>query len=290
MIDDKWNDFEVVKHGELSSAAEQYKSYLILKSHIEKLPRKELINRGWISETMPGLLEIELFKNIHRDRSSALYRKNDNSNDTLVSLWMSHLKSTAEITCLLETPDEFVQITKDDLRIIARMSPDSHVIQRLPQILLDYGIILIYQKTFSGMKLDGASFKLSNGTPVIGLSLRFNRLDNFWFTLMHELSHLCLHYDLLDNPILDDLDTDTTSDIESAANRLAKESFVERAVWRSCEPKYDNSVETLKRFAHKISIHPAIIAGMIRKESGNHTIYNSIIHAFNTREEIFGND
>ena len=31
------------------------------------------------------------------------------------------------------------------------------------------------------------------GCPVIGLTLRYDRLDNFWFVLLHELGHVFLH-------------------------------------------------------------------------------------------------
>ena len=34
-----------------------------------------------------------------------------------------------------------------------------------------------------------------NGAPVAALTLRYDRLDNFWFTLLHELAHIALHMD-----------------------------------------------------------------------------------------------
>lgn len=285
-----WDDFEVVGHDGLVSAAEQYTSFLHFKKTVSKLPMNELVKRGWISSEDPTSSLLSFFKNIHKDRCGVLYRKSDSSNEVLISLWLSHLKSTSEIEYFIKKPPQFTGITKEDLRNIARMSPDVHSINKLPEILLDYGIILIYQKSFNGMKLDGVSFKLSTGTPVIGLSFRFKRLDYFWFTLMHELSHLSLHYELLDNPILDELDVDSDSPIEVAANRMAKAAFVDRHIWRNCTPKYDKSIGAINKFAHEVNIHPAIIAGLLRKESGDFKAYSTIVNDFNVREEVFGND
>ena len=286
----EWDDFEVVNHGGYTSAIEQFNSYKLFKNYVSKLPIKELVKRGWVSSDDPVSSLVSLFKNIHKDSAGALYRKSDSSSELLISLWFSHLKSSSEIEFFIKKPRQFTGITKEDLRYIARMSPDLSLIDKLPDILLDYGIILIYQKSFKGMKLDGVSFKLSTGTPVIGMSFRFSRLDYFWFTLMHELSHLHLHYDLLDNPILDDLEVDSDSAIEMAANRVAKAAFVDRHIWRNCIPKYDKSIDAINKFAEEISIHPAIIAGMLRKENEDFKIYSSIVNQHNIREAIFGSD
>jgi Zn-dependent peptidase ImmA (M78 family) len=43
--------------------------------------------------------------------------------------------------------------------------------------------------------------------PVIALTLRYDRLDNFWFVLFHELAHIVLHIGSEFSIIFDDLDT-----------------------------------------------------------------------------------
>ena len=60
------------------------------------------------------------------------------------------------------------------------------------------------------------------------MTLRYSRLDNYWFVLFHELSHIILHYDKLQSPIFDDLDKESGDDIELDANYYAMEHLVPR--------------------------------------------------------------
>ena len=140
------------------------------------------------------------------------------------------------------------------------------------------------------MKLDGTVFKLESGNPVVGMSFRFSRLDNFWFTLMHELAHIHLHMDLLSEPIVEDLEVDVGSEIEVAANRLAKNSFVDRVTWRNCEPKYDKAIKAIEKLSEEVGIHKSIIAGMLRKETGDFAAYSGIVNEINARDLVFSDD
>ena len=75
--------------------------------------------------------------------------------------------------------------------------------------LEEYGISVVILPPLPGTFLDGAAMVGPAGSPVIGLTLRYDRVDGFWFTLLHELAHVALHYDqLLDhgNAFVDDLE------------------------------------------------------------------------------------
>ena len=154
-------------------------------------------------------------------------------------------------------------------------------------MLIESGIILVYVCALPGMSADGAVFPLRTGHPVIAMSLRFPRLDYFWFTLLHELAHLVLHTEQLKDPIFFDVEAEEKEATEKAANRLAKDSFVDRNAWRNCEPKYDTSEHALRAYAKQEGIHPAIMAGLLRKESGNYMRYSKLINALDVREIIF---
>ena len=56
--------------------------------------------------------------------------------------------------------------------------------------IADYGIRFIVVEPLPGIKVDGVALWLDNESPVIGVSVRFDRIDAFWFTLMHEFSHI----------------------------------------------------------------------------------------------------
>lgn len=184
------------------------------------------------------------------------------------------------------------RLTKVTLKEIAQLSPQISNIKVLPDLLAELGIILIYEESIPSLKLDGSAFLLPNGTPVIALSFRHARVDNFWFTLMHELAHVVLHYDLLTTPIIDDLENPdhSATDIEIQANRLAKESFITRAQWRNCPAKSSTNKDVLIKFASKLNIHPAILAGLLRKDRNKYDIDSDIISSTNTRRLIFNHD
>ena len=52
------------------------------------------------------------------------------------------------------------------------------------------GIAVVIEPALKGTLLDGAALKDADGTPIIGLTLRYDRLDNFWYTLIHEVAHI----------------------------------------------------------------------------------------------------
>ena len=285
---DNWDQFSV-SHKKVDPVA-YYTAYLSFQELVDKLPKRELIKNGWLSgdDFLSSL--VPLFNNVVNDKFKTLFRKNATANDALYALWLSKISEIAKEKILTTDIHEFQRLTKEDLKEIAHYSIDESLIKELPQILAHYGIVLIYEKSIPGMKLDGVVLKLISGHPVIGISLRYPRIDHFWFTLLHELSHIVLHFEQLDNPIFDDLEQESSELIEKQANRLAKSSFVERSIWRNCEPKYQIGDNAVFRFAKKVNIHPAIIAGLLRYEKNNYEIYNNIIHKTDVRKLVFGNE
>jgi HTH-type transcriptional regulator / antitoxin HigA len=62
------------------------------------------------------------------------------------------------------------------------------------EFLAKHGIHLVCLAYLPRTHLDGAALQLADGTPVIGLTLRYDRHDNFWFCLLHELAHIGRHF------------------------------------------------------------------------------------------------
>ena len=149
-------------------------------------------------------------------------------------------------------------------------------------MLREVGIILIIEPHLPGTHLDGAAMLLNGETPVIGLTLRYDRLDNFWFVLFHELIHVIKHLQKgkLEN-IFDDLDPDVGENIEEAiekeADILASNALIPSKDWEKALPRYSRSIESIQSFASKLGISPAIVAGRIRNESKNHAILSDLV-------------
>lgn len=282
-----WDDFVHSTRSKTIAAAEIIQQFKSFKTLFNQLPKKELVDRGWLKSTDDSSSLASVFFDVLSKQGCTLFRKTPSANESLLIVWQSHVRTQAEYSCVAAPLPRFSRLEKYYLREFAHLSQNPQKIRELPAILRKIGIALIYLPALSGMKADGAVFSLSSGNPVVGLSLRFPRLDNFWFTLMHELAHVVLHAEMLSNPIFVDVETANESTIEIAANKLAKESFVNRSSWRNCEPKYQTGDSVVRAFAQKNGIHPSIVAGMLRRETGDYSRYSAIVNECDVRKIIF---
>jgi HTH-type transcriptional regulator / antitoxin HigA len=285
--DERWDDFTHTTRTSDVSSQELLTRYRDFKGFLADLPRKELVARGWLATPDDLSPLATVFFDLPLAKQPTLFRKNSKADDGLLAIWQARARAEAEYLLLTEGRPTFQGLTKDDLRQLALLSVDPLVVRQLPAILAKRGVILVYVYALPGMNSDGAVFHLSTGHPVIALSLRFPRLDYFWFTLLHELAHLVLHNDQLQEPVYFDVEAEEKDKAEKAANRLAKDSIVDRESWRNCEPKYDPSDKTVRVYAAEQGVHPALVAGLLRKESGNYRRYSGIISEHDVRAIIF---
>ena len=284
---DDWDDFTHTTQTAKISSHELFDRYREFQRFIASLDRKELVQRRWLQTPEDDAPLATVFFDLPLAKQPTLFRKSAKANENLLGIWQARARAQAEYAYLAEGRPDFKGMTKDDLRTLARLSVAPDIVRELPAILSRFGVILVYVYALPGMGSDGAVFHLSTGHPVIALSLRFPRLDYFWFTLLHELAHLVLHNDQLKEPVYFDVEAEEKDKAEKAANRLAKDSIVERESWRNCEPKYDPSDASVRGYAAEMGVHPALIAGLLRKESGNYKRYSGIISEHDVRAIIF---
>ena len=144
--------------------------------------------------------------------------------------------------------------------------------RKLSRVLTDSGIRFVIVEPLPGAKIDGAAFWLDDTKPVIAVSLRYDRIDAFWFTVLHEFAHikhgdqLSVDADLLregDNGISVVLAEDEAEQRanEDAANTLVPKAELDSFI-RRLAPYY--SAERIVQFAHKVRIHPGIIVGQLQ--------------------------
>lgn len=215
--------------------------------------------------------------------NAVLYRKNDSAEETKIQAWLSLISEKSKFAVLSRAIPRFQGLSLHQIREIALISLEPNRITSLIDHLANtYGVLLVVEPGFKSMKMDGCTFKLSQGTPVVGIALRYNRYDNFWFTLMHELAHIHKHYEYLDNPILDDLEEEQDSDREIEANIIAKDSLVSRQHWRMAWNVRTDKRQLLAVCA-KAEVHPSIMAGMIRHQSKNYKLYPDLHYAMDVK-------
>lgn len=112
--------------------------------------------------------------------------------------------------------------------------------------------------------LDGAAFYL-DGHPVVALTLRYDRIDSFWFTLMHELGHIVAGHQ---GSYLDDLGNLELTEEEAEANRLAADWLIEPEALQGFVAKHRPrfSRKAIEEFARSQGRHPGIILGRLQND------------------------
>ena len=147
---------------------------------------------------------------------------------------------------------------------ILSLSVDPEDLAELPFVLLDLGVYFIVVPHLNKTYLDGAALHVAEH-PVVALTLRYDRVDAFWFTLMHELAHIVAGHKGI---YLDDFECGEQDDKEDEANALARQWLVDgQALQRFVtETKPYFSKAAIERFAAVQNRHPGIILGRLQHE------------------------
>jgi HTH-type transcriptional regulator/antitoxin HigA len=151
-----------------------------------------------------------------------------------------------------------------------------------PALAVEYlrtkGIAVIFEDHLPKTYLDGAALLVDNFIPTIALTLRYDRLDNFWFVLLHELGHTLLHRDAgLSGGFFDDDSIEIAEKVEKEADAFAKSVFLPEEKWAGSLVRFTQSADQIVQFAHENRLSPAIIAGWIRRERNDYTIFKELV-------------
>lgn len=229
-----------------------------------KLPQKDLISD---------------FGALVRANSTAkkvLFRKPVDSDSPKQEYWIHKFIDESERHIFNYQGIKFKSFDFNDMRKIVSFSKDKQFYKSISDFLHNKGINLIISESLPGTKIDGAARLTSHNTLAIGLTLRYDRLDNFFFTLLHELAHAVLHTKKLVDGIISEENSDEI--IETEANRLAKDSIINPVEYRVCIPKRTLNMHDLISNAETLSIHPALLAGIIRKDLSRYDVFSSVIN------------
>ena len=198
-------------------------------------------------------------------------------NEYALFAWQARILERTRAIVEMHHPPEFVVDDRWSVDLIA-LTRRNDGPKRAQALLLSKGIILVMEKHLSGTYLDGGAMLDRDGRPVIGLTLRFDRLDNFWFVLLHELGHVFLHLmDGLRYDVFDEEETSGDDKVEREADAFALDNLIPEATWDECLSRFALSEEAARIDAKNLGIDASIIAGRIRKELGDYTILEGVI-------------
>lgn len=243
-----------------------------------KAPINEMIRRGWIegSNSVDVLekrvLEFLEVSDLDEEPSFCRFAARKSTSygiDTIAQrAWVLHSKHLAES---ISPSSSFSEKSLDQaLQFLRPLLSAAQEIRKVPAALAECGVRFLVVEPLKGSKIDGASFWLDERSPVVVLSLRYDRIDYFWHTLIHELGHI-KKKDSLRRPIID-------SDLlahpgeagkprqEQLADAFAEDFLIPRAEIEdfiaTVRPLYSTS--RIQGFANRLGLHPGILVGRLQ--------------------------
>ena len=241
---------------------------------LSQYPLREMIKRGWVDpEHGNGSLEqqvcrffsVDFLDQVPHLTHSA--KKTDYSDVPPSQLaWLFRVRQIAsEMHLTMYDPMKL----RKCIEAFKSMRDDPEKVRLVPRLLSDAGVRLVVVEGLHGSAIDGVCFWLGSDAPVIGLSMRFDRIDNFWFVLRHECSHV-LHGHGKVHAILDvDLESDnrTVNDEENIANAEAADFCVPskeiQSFYLRKRPMFPE--RDVNAFAVRMGVHPGLVVGQLQR-------------------------
>jgi HTH-type transcriptional regulator/antitoxin HigA len=246
-----------------------------------RFPIRDMAARGWIEGSISGLRQYfrQLSQPIEAEvlcRRTIHIRSARKMDVYALRAWTARIIIEANKVQLRK----FVKgsVTSSFMTQVARLStrPDGPKAAR--EFLSNHGIPLVIEPHLPHTYLDGAAILVLKERPIVALTIRHDRLDNFWFTLLHELAHLSLHSELKEKQFIDDLDIDLKNDeIESEADRLAGATLIPLERWNKSPASRVRSPAAASHLANELGIHPAIVAGRMRHHWKAFRLLNPVV-------------
>ncbi|RWP30303.1 ImmA/IrrE family metallo-endopeptidase [Mesorhizobium sp.] len=205
-------------------------------------------------------------------RKTRTERTNAKTNLAALEAWCAAVLMRAE---KIKIDKRNIKDPEKAARRVAQISMFSDWNHRIASELHKMGIILVILEHMPGTFLDGAAMCRSDGVPVIALTLRYDRLDNFWFTLLHEFAHVVCHLSPDRQVILDDLDMASSEVIEAEADSFALNALIPPSMWKRIDK--DSSTEEVLAAAQQAGVHPAVAAGRWRFQHSDYRRFSKLI-------------
>ncbi|MFH0777911.1 MAG: HigA family addiction module antitoxin [Candidatus Eisenbacteria bacterium] len=246
-----------------------------------QVPVNELLRRQWIKvkdrnnvdELEKSVCDFLEISSIDQKPNciAAARRAGDEGLNTAHIAWFFRVKHVART----ESAGPYSKATlKRHLETLRNLCASEEATKNVKETLAGLGVRFVIVEHLPQTKIDGGSLWLDEESPVVALSLRYDRLDYFWFTLMHEIAHI-LHEDcrtskrfIVDEGIVgqDAGGNEGSNEIEKRANRDAAQWLIDRTELEAFINRQGRyfSVASIRDFAAKMKAHPAIVVGQLQ--------------------------
>lgn len=262
-----------------------------------RFPVREMIRRGWlpavksVSDRSEDLIRSFLTGAFGSDSATASFRRGARENAMAdphaLTAWCAQAMRMASEDRPLDAGFNAHEIDGSAfLRELAGLSAEPDGPRMAVARMREAGIRFLVLRHLNRTYLDGAAMYSPDGAPMVALSLRYDRLDNFWFCLLHELAHVLLHlHDAAGegSPIyIDDMSLGQAGDGNGEAQRereadtMAGDALLPPKLWQMFDMEKATALRIIA-LAREAGVHPAIVAGRVRHELGNYRRFAELV-------------
>ena len=254
-------------------------------------PVREMVSRGWLKNTEPELLESEMahffevstVEELPLVAAAHAAKKTDYSGTSSSQVaWLYRVRQLARTVV---APKFSKQHLRSKLPFLRELMRETDQVQFVPDILEGCGVRLVIVEGLKGAKFCGVTCWLSKNKPVIGLTTRYDRIDNFWFVLRHEIEHVLCGHGYQEPRFDGDRELDVDGNIEEEeriANRASLEFGIPSKEFDDFIAKYESKVPRadIIAFANDQNVHPGIVVGRVQKHLGRWNFFNDLKSKF----------
>jgi HTH-type transcriptional regulator/antitoxin HigA len=255
-----------------------------------RYPVREMIRRQWIESSedtqvlesrLLRYFEVPSLDELPKLAYAAMQSGNTEELSPLQCAWVYRVKHIAKA---MRVQPYSKKALKSALTQLSALRQAVEEIRHIPSLLAQGGVRFVIVEPLPSSKIDGVCFWLDDSSPVIGMSLRFDRVDNFWFVLRHEIEHV-LNDDGKSAAIVDSnledisLETEGLSPQERAAHAAAADFCVPQRELNDFIARV-NPLFSRKRvlaFAKRLGLHPGLVVGQLQRRLGRYDLFRPML-------------
>ena len=244
------------------------------------LPMKEMVRRGWlpvedlsdldkIEATLAAFFGVEEAEEIEILPHAAKKTEIAGGATPAQLVWLYRVRQIARG---MVVPRYTTRAMQGAVKRLGDLLASAEETRHAPRILAEAGVRFIVVESLNSAHIDGVCFWLDERSPVIGLSMRHDRIDNFWFVLRHECEHVLRGHGRSAAALDTELEGEragTGSDIpeeerianEAAADFCVPGKLLSQFIARKA-PIFTE--RDLLSFAKLVNVHPGLVAGQIQ--------------------------
>lgn len=262
---------------------------------LSQYPLREMVKRGWIDpDNGHGTLEEQICRffdvsNLdeipHLSHSAKKARYDEVPPEQFA--WLFRVKSIAEE--MTTVPFDKGKLA-ESIEAFAGLRGKSEDVRHVPRLLRDAGVRFVVVEGLADAAIDGVCFWLNHSAPVIGISFRYDRIDNFWFVLRHECAHV-MHGHGQSHAIVDC----ELGEKEPAASANEEERITNEEAADFCVPSEKMQSFYLRKkpyfaerevlaFAKIMKVHPGLVVGQLQRRMGRYDFLRR--HLVRVRENL----